>query len=99
MWNLQQCNPEASPGRLNFATVVLLTQSMETAAKNVKELQQPSGHLLCRQVPIKVTQPRQGKKILPTCHCCGKTGHKARQCSLKHLKCFQCGKVGHLQSV
>ena len=84
---------------LNFAKAVQLTQSMETAAKNVKELKQPSGTPTTStgsHEVLKVTQPRQGKKILPTCHLCGKTGHKAPQCSVKHLKCFQCG---HLRSV
>ena len=87
---------------LNFAKAVQLAQSMETAAKNVKELQQPSGTpntSTGAQEVLKVTQPRQGKKVLPTCHRCGKTGHKALQCTVKHLKCFQCGKVGHLRSV
>ena len=75
---------------------------METAAKNVKELQQPSGTpntSTGAQEVLKVTHPRQGKKVLPTCHRCGKTGHKAPQCTVKHLKCFKCGKMGHLRSV
>ena len=87
---------------LNFAKAVQLAQSMETAVKNVKELQQPSGTpstSIGTQEMLKVTQPRQGKKVLPACHRCGKTGHKAPQCTVKHLKCFQCGKVGHLRSV
>ena len=87
---------------LNFAKAVQLAQSMETAAKNVKELQQPSGTpntSTGAQEVLKVTQPRQGKKVLPTCHRCGKTGHKAPQCTVKHLKCFKCGKMGHLRSV
>ena len=87
---------------LKFAMAVQLAQSMETAAKNVKELQQPSGTpntSTGAQEVLKVTQSRQGRKVLPTCHHCGKTGHKAPQCTVKHLKCFQCGNVGHLQSV
>ena len=55
---------------LNFAKAVQLAQSMETAAKNVKELQQPSGTpstSIGTQEMVKVTQPRQGKKVLPTC--------------------------------
>ena len=65
---------------LNFAKAVQLAQSMETAANNVKELQQSSGTpnmSTGAQEVLKVTQPRQGKKVLPTCHCCGKIGHKA----------------------
>ena len=88
---------------LNFAKAVQLTQSMEMAAKNVKELQQPSGTpntLTGAHEVLKVTQPRQGKKVPPpTCHCCGKTGHKVPQCTAKHLECIQCGKMGHFWSV
>ena len=54
---------------LNFAKAAQLTLSMETAAKNVKELQQPSGTPTTSTGSyevLKVTQPRQGKKILPT---------------------------------
>ena len=67
---------------------------METAAKNVKELQQHSGTpnmLTGAQEVLKVTQPRQGKNVLLTCHCCDKTGNKEPQCAVKHLKCFKCG--------
>ena len=84
---------------LNFAKAVQLAQSMEMAAENVKELQQPSGTpntSTGAQEVLKVTQPRQGEKVLPTCHRCGKTSHKAPQCTVKHLKC---GKVGYLRSV
>ena len=85
---------------LNFAKAVKLTQPMEMAAKNVKELQEPSGTpntSTGAQEVLKVTQPGQGKKVLPTCHHCGKTGRKAPQCTV--VICFQCGKVGHLWSV
>ena len=89
---------------LKFAKAVELAQSMETAARNVKELQGPPPATGTPKASrgtsevFKVTQPRQDRQPL-TCHRCGKPGHIASQCAFKQAKCFQCGKMGHLQSV
>ena len=53
---------------LNFAKAVQLAQSMETAAKNVKELQQPSGTPSTStgtQEMLKVTTAQARKKGSP----------------------------------
>ena len=75
-----------------------LSQGMESAAKNVKELtSQPADSSNGSESSIhKVTASLpQGR----CCYRCGKPGHYATTCKFRDAKCHKCGKVGHLQKV
>lgn len=92
---------------LTLAKTIELTQGMETAAKNVKELSQ-------REVPStsssgnvhRVTPPTCGKdtcsnmqKFSGNCFCRGIAGHKRASFRFKDAVCCRCGKAGHLLRV
>ena len=89
---------------LTLAKAVELAQSMETAAKNAKELAQ-DGASVSGNVN-RVTPPKRGKdtssfrqRFSGTCYCCGKVGHKRQNCRMKNEICRGCGKKGHLIKV
>ena len=86
---------------LKFSKAVKLAQAMESAAKDVKELQYPAGNASRGVQEVhKVTQPVHMKeKSALSCYRCGKSGHNPSQCLFKQAKCFLCGKTGHLRSV
>ena len=59
---------------------------MESAKKNVTELQTP------------VQKPTEVYKVTTTNCCrCRNSGHTPDCCRFKHMKCLTCGKTGHIQ--
>ena len=67
---------------LTFDKAMEIAVSMETAKKNVDELQAvpPTVHKVCSL----------------SCYRCGKN-HLPDECNFKGAKCFSCGKIGHIQ--
>ncbi len=91
-----------SEPKLTFKRALELAQGLETAAKNVQELQAST------RMPG-ATDPTAGggvhrlgpkkKRSDDTCYRCGNLGHAGSTCRHKDAKCHNCGKVGHLRKV
>ena len=91
---------------LTFKTTLELAQSMESAAKNLKELSDSSQlkppatagstpmHMVME--PVHQISANASAKSQPQCYCCGKKGHYAPTCKYKGSICNKCG---HLQKV
>ena len=91
---------------LTFKTALELAQSMESAAKNLKELSDSSkrdtthaaaGSTPTPQEPVNQITNTSAKS--QQCYCCGKKGHYTPACKYKDTICNKCGKVSHLQKV
>ena len=83
-----------------------LTQGMETAAQNMKELQGGTTSAPARDKEASQYKGRQAKvtpqcrgKSDRTCFRCGKPGHVASKCKFKDAQCYRCGKPGHVQAM
>ena len=91
---------------LSLEKALQLAQGMETAARNVKELQ--GGTAATPREVNQVTPHQKGKhaKAMPQfqgksdrkCFRCSKLGH-ASKCRFKDAQCNHCGKTGHLLAV
>lgn len=68
-----------------------LATAMETASKNIKEIQGTS------LAGINKMQPQPEERGAP-CYRCG-GGHTAAQCCFKDVECRYCKKVGHIARV
>ena len=73
---------------LTFNSALDITVGMESARKNVTELQTPA------QKPTEIF-----KVTTTNCYRCGNTGHILDHCRFQHVKCLTCGKTGHIQRV
>ena len=96
--------------KLTYQQALDLTQGLETAAKNVKELRPPHSHNAGPKAEevLKVTST-SGKtndgvtsgcptKTEVSCYRCGKPGHLASRCKVsRSIICHGCGKRGHLK--
>ena len=95
--------------KLTYAKAVELSQSMETAIQNVKELkvrseasrrdpEESASQSHPRNLDVHTVSNSQSKKGVPTCYRCGKVGHVVANCRVsKDIVCHQCGKPGHLR--
>ena len=73
---------------LTLDSALDIAVGMESARKNVTELQTP------------VQKPTEVYKVTTTnCYRCGNSGHTPDRCRFRHVKCLTCGKTGHIQRV
>lgn len=90
---------------LTFDSALSLAQAMETANRNVQDLQQKAGascHVIQRSGPERTGQKREGRPRaagdrdrLKDCYRCnGK--HLPSDCRFKTEKCHACGMTGHI---
>ena len=81
---------------LTLQRALELAQGIETAARNVKELQTPQ-----RSLDIQVHQVSPcGVGGTPSrCYRCGRTNHAPAQCPFIKARCHNCGKIGHIKKV
>ena len=92
---------------LPFKSAMELAQEMESAAKNVRELNAPARNLLsftatvtnAGQNPVNQVGDQAASRTPPTFYRCGKPGHYALSFKYKETVCNKCGKVCHLQKV
>ena len=82
---------------LTYKKAMSIAQSMEAAAKNIKELQKPDGSGSERQSVNKMHHESTSTKV--TGYRCGQEGHLATKCHYKDTVCHNCGKKGHLKVV
>ena len=99
-----------SEAELTFQKALELALSMETAAKNMKEIQSGATGLAseAHYTELHKVQPKgaqgetEGSTASPSptaCYRCGKSGHNATQGRFKDKKCHNCRKIGHLARV
>ena len=76
---------------LTIARTVALTQSMERAQKDSRDIQSPRGS--------NITLPKEGTyTVVPKkkCYRCLETGNAPADCHFKSVKCNKCHKTGHI---
>lgn len=88
-----------SEAELTFKKAMELALGMETAAKNMKEIQSGSEARGTEVHKIHTTAGSMAPPGLEVCYRSGRSGHKAMHCRFKDKKCHNCGKIGHLARV
>ena len=96
-----------SEAKLTYHKALELAQGLETAAKNVQELQgskRGQGSILPGDSSVdsgihKLSHQKKKRQDRMSCYRCGKEGHTAAKCHFKDVKCHNCGKIGHLRKV
>ncbi len=90
---------------LTFDKALKLAQAIETASKDVKDLQSlefaPS-HVRAPQAVHKMSAkqtPSKQQHQRKVCYRCGGEQHRAGDCRFIKETCHKCGKVGHIQKV
>ena len=85
-----------SETELDLKKALELALGMETAAKNVRELQ-GTRRAAEPQLPKDVCKVQ--REVMNNCYRCGKQNRKYAQCPFRTAKCHNCGKVGHIRNV
>ena len=82
---------------LTYDSALRIAQGLETAAKDLKEMQNPGAGA----TPTVKNEPTNNVQTRPNraCHRCGVQGHFANKCQFKGSVCHKCGKTGHLARV
>ena len=75
---------------LDLKKALELALGMETAAKNVRELQGTRAAEPQLQKDVRQIQ----REDMNNCYRCGKQNHKSAQCPFRTARCHNCGKVG-----
>lgn len=87
-----------SEADLTFEKALKIAQAMETANKDVKDLQ---AQRLEMSVPMRMNKVslKQGEGLMRSCYRCGSLQHLANECKFASEKCHKCGKQGHIRRV
>ena len=89
-----------SESKLKYAKAVELATTLETAAKDVKELTIATRQNTEESKPYDLQKiGQEGRKGDSMCYRCGNPDHLADECRFKDVTCHQCGKLGHIRSV
>lgn len=85
---------------LTFDRALKLAQAIETASKDVKDLQSLESvtqHVRNPQAVHKMlARQSSSKHHRKTCYRCGSEQHGAGDCSFVNETCHRCGKTGHI---
>ena len=81
---------------LDLNKALELALGMETAAKNVRELQ---GMRRGAEPQLQKDVYKIQREVMNNCHRYGKQNHKSAQCPFRTARCHNCGKVGHIKKV
>ena len=86
---------------LTLAKALQIATGMEAAAKEVMELQAMSNAAALTAGATVTSKGDVHKVTTNPCYCyrCGKPENKSAQCPAKGLRCWNCGKVGHVRKV
>ena len=82
-----------SETELDLKKALELALRMETAAKNVRELQ---GTSRAAEPQLRKDVCKVQREAINNCYRCGKN-HKPAQCPFRTTRCHNCGKVGHIR--
>ena len=90
---------------LTFEKALKLAQAIETASKDVKDLQSlesTHSHMRAPQAVHKMSTkqfPTKQQHQNNACYRCGGEQHRAGDCRFIKETCHKCGKMGHIQKV
>lgn len=91
---------------LTFDKALKLAQAIETANKDIRDLQQKALEFNVNKSAtslsvhkVKMDYKRQGKGAPLPCYCCCGGDHLARDCQFVNEKCHGCGKKGHVKKM
>lgn len=89
-----------SESKADFARVLEVAQSIETADKDTQQLQERQATALTETTvhAVRDSHKPQGGETKPSCVNCYRCGgqHLARSCRFKTAQCYYCGKRGHI---
>lgn len=88
-----------SEAELTFERALKIAQAMETANKDVKDLQTQRLGISVPNMRVNKVSGTQGEGHTRTCCRCGSIQHLANECKFAFEKCHKCGKQGHIMKV
>ncbi|XP_056089857.1 uncharacterized protein LOC130069774 [Rhinichthys klamathensis goyatoka] len=83
---------------LTFEKALKVAQAMETANKDVRDLQAKRSET-SMSMRVHKTSVKQDESQSRACYRCGSLQHLANECRFVSEKCHQCGKQGHIMKV